>query len=84
MQIVYCIYAAFVIQYKQIKKTKEAITMTEYQFFGVLFFGFILLLILFALVLDFSEKYKTQRREQELRQWQHKRNKNHIEKGFEL
>lgn len=58
--------------------------MTEYQFFGVLFFGFILLLILFALVLDFLEKYKTQRREQELQQWQHKRNKKHIEKGFEL
>ena len=54
--------------------------MTEYQFFGVLFFGF----ILFAFVLDFSEKCKKQRREQELRQWQHKRNKKHIEKGFEL
>lgn len=58
--------------------------MTEYQFFGVLFFGFILLLIIFAFVLDFSKKYKNQRREQELRQWQHKRNKKHIEKGFEL
>ena len=58
--------------------------MTEYQFFGVLFFGFILLLILFAFVLDFSEKCKNQRREQELHQWQHKRNKKHIEKGFEL
>jgi hypothetical protein len=58
--------------------------MTEYQFFGVLFFGFILLLILFAFVLNFSEKCKKQRREQELRQWQHLRNKKHIEKGFEL
>ena len=58
--------------------------MTEYQIFGILLFGFILLLILFAFVLDFSEKYKTQRREQELRQWQHTRNKKHIEKGFEL
>lgn len=63
---------------------QEVITMTEYQFFGVLFFGFILLLILFALVLDFSEKCKNKRREQELQQWQHKRNKKHIEKGFEL
>lgn len=63
---------------------QEAITMTEYQFFGVLFFGFILLLILFAFVLDFSEKCKNKRREQELHQWQHKRNKKHIEKGFEL
>lgn len=58
--------------------------MTEYGFFGVLFFGFILLLIIFAFVLDFSDKYKKQRREQELQQWQHKRNKKHIEKGFEL
>lgn len=58
--------------------------MTEYQIFGILFFGFILLLILFALVLDFLKKYKNQRREQELQQWQHKRNKKHIEKGFEL
>lgn len=58
--------------------------MTEYQFFGVLFFGFILLLILFAFVLDFSDKYKKQRREQELQQWQHARNKKHIEKRFEL
>lgn len=58
--------------------------MTEYQIFGILFFGFILLLILFAFVLDFSEKYKQQRREQELQQWQHKRNQKHIEKGFEL
>lgn len=58
--------------------------MTEYQIFGILFFGFILLLILFALVLDFLEKYKNQRREQELQQWQHQRNKRHIEKGFEL
>lgn len=53
--------------------------MTEYQFFGVLFFGFILLLILFAFVLDFSEKYKNKCREQELQQWQHKRNKKHEE-----
>ena len=59
-------------------------TMTEYQFFGVLFFGFILLLILFGFVLEYSEKRKIQRREQELRQWQHNRNKKHIEKGFEL
>ena len=58
--------------------------MTEYQFFGVLFFGFILLLILFAFVLEFSEKCKKKRREQELQQWQHARNKKHIEKGFEL
>ena len=58
--------------------------MTEYQIFGILFFGFILLLILFALILDFLEKYKNQRREQELQQWQHQRNKRHIEKGFEL
>lgn len=58
--------------------------MTEYQFFGVLFFGFILLLILFAFVLDFSKKYKNKCREQELQQWQHERNKKHIEKGFEL
>ena len=58
--------------------------MTEYQLFGVLFFGFILLLILFAFILDFSEKYKKQRREQEFQRWQHSRNKKHIEKGFEL
>lgn len=58
--------------------------MTEYQFFGVLFFGFILLLILFAFVLDFSEKHKKQRKEQELQQWQHKRNKKHIERRDKL
>lgn len=58
--------------------------MTEYQFFGVLFFGFILLLILFGFILEYSEKCKKQRREQELQQWQHNRNKKHIEKGFEL
>lgn len=58
--------------------------MSEYGFCGLVFFGFILLLILFALVLDSSEKYKNQRREQELQQWQHTRNKKHIEKGFEL
>lgn len=65
-------------------KCRRFIIMTEYQFFGVLFFGFIFLLILFAFVLDFLEKCKKQRREQELQQWQHKRNKKHIEKGFEL
>lgn len=58
--------------------------MTEYQFFGVLFFGFILLLIIFAFVFEFLEKYKNQRRKQGLQQWQHARNKKHIEKGFEL
>lgn len=58
--------------------------MTEYQIFGILFFGFILLIILFAFILEYSENRKIQRREQELRQWQHARNKKHIEKGFEL
>lgn len=58
--------------------------MTEYQFFGILFLGFILLLILFSFILEYSEKRKIQRREQELQQWQHQRNKKHIEKGFEL